>query len=72
MRVVAVAINWFQLVSIIMLSIQAAKITGEGLNCMDMSFNEAIKLYRDVYKRFEEIEKRPWGVEGAVIELTHR
>jgi len=39
---------------------------------MDMSFNEAIKVYRDVYKRFEKIEKRPWGVEGAVIELTHQ
>jgi len=39
---------------------------------MDMSFNNAIKLYRDVYKRFEQIEKRPWGVEGAVMELTHQ
>ena len=37
---------------------------------MDMSFNEAINLYRDVIKRFEQIEKRPWGVEGAVMELT--
>ena len=37
-----------------------------------MSFNEATKLYRDVYKRFEKIEKRPWGVEGAVMELTHQ
>ena len=39
---------------------------------MDMSFNEAIKLYRDIYKRFEKIEKRPWGIEGAVIELAHQ
>jgi len=39
---------------------------------MDMNFSEAIKLYRDVYKRFEKIEKRPWGVEGAVMELTHQ
>ena len=37
---------------------------------MEMSFNEAIDLYRSVYKRFEKIEKRPWGAEGAVIELA--
>ena len=37
---------------------------------MDMSFNEAVNLYRDVVRRFEKIEGRPWGVEGAVIELT--
>ena len=39
---------------------------------MDMSFNEAVKLYLDVVRRFEKIEKRPWGVEGAVMELTHQ
>jgi len=37
---------------------------------MDMTFNEAINLYRDVIKRFEKIEKRPWGAQGAVIELA--
>ena len=37
---------------------------------MDMSFNEAINLYRDIYKRFEKIEGRSWGAEGAVIELS--
>ena len=37
---------------------------------MDMSFNEAVNLYHDVIRRFEKIEKRPWGVEGAVMELT--
>lgn len=37
---------------------------------MDMSFQEAINLYRDIVKRFEKIEGRPWGAEGAVIELT--
>jgi NTP pyrophosphatase (non-canonical NTP hydrolase) len=37
---------------------------------MDMSFNEAVNLYRDVVRRFEKIEGRTWGVEGAVMELT--
>ena len=35
-----------------------------------MGFNEAVDLYRDIIRRFEKIEGRPWGVEGAVIELT--
>jgi len=35
-----------------------------------MSFNDAINLYRDVIRRFERIEGRPWGAEGAVIELA--
>ena len=39
---------------------------------MDMNFSEAISLYRDVVRRFEKIEGRPWGVEGAVMELTHQ
>ena len=39
---------------------------------MDMSFNDAVKLYLDVVRRFEKIEGRPWGVEGAVMELTHQ
>lgn len=37
---------------------------------MDMSFREAVNLYRDVVKRFEKIEGRPWGAEGAMIELS--
>jgi len=37
---------------------------------VDMSFQEAVDLYRDVIRRFEKIEKRPWGVEGAMMELT--
>jgi NTP pyrophosphatase (non-canonical NTP hydrolase) len=39
-------------------------------NNMDMSFQEAIKLYRDIITRFEKIEGRSWGIEGAIIELT--
>jgi len=41
-----------------------------GIFIMDMSFQEAVNLYRDVVKRFEKIEGRPWGVEGAIIELS--
>jgi NTP pyrophosphatase (non-canonical NTP hydrolase) len=36
----------------------------------DMTFREAIELFRNVYHRFEKIEGRPWGVEGATIELV--
>lgn len=36
----------------------------------EISFQDAIELYRDVYHRFEKIEGRPWGVEGATIELV--
>lgn len=36
----------------------------------EVSFHDAIELYRDVYHRFEKIEGRPWGVEGATIELV--
>ena len=35
----------------------------------DMTFQEAVDLFRSVYRRFEKIEQRPWGVEGATIEL---
>ncbi len=35
-----------------------------------ISFQDAIELYRNVYRRFEKIEGRPWGVEGATIELV--
>ncbi len=35
-----------------------------------MTFAAAIDLYRSIYKRFGAIEQRPWGAEGAVIELT--
>lgn len=35
----------------------------------NMTFREAIDLFRSVYRRFEKIEQRPWGVEGATIEL---
>jgi hypothetical protein len=35
----------------------------------EMTFSEAIALYRDIYHRFETIEGRPWGVEGAMMEL---
>ncbi len=36
----------------------------------DISFQEAIELYRDVYRRFEKIEGRPWKAEGTMIELV--
>lgn len=35
-----------------------------------MTFQQAITLYRNIYQRFEKIEGKPWGAEGAVIELT--
>ncbi len=35
----------------------------------EISFRDAISLYRDVYKQFEKIEGRQWGAEGAAIEL---
>lgn len=35
----------------------------------EMTFHEAIDLYRNIYHRFETIEGRSWGVEGAMIEL---
>lgn len=34
-----------------------------------MKFNEAIGLAKSVIERFEKIEEKPWGIEGAVIEL---
>jgi hypothetical protein len=36
----------------------------------EMTFREAIELFRTVYQRFEKIEGRPWGIEGAMIELV--
>jgi NTP pyrophosphatase (non-canonical NTP hydrolase) len=36
----------------------------------ELSFNDAINLYRSIYHRFEKIEGRSWGVEGAIIELV--
>ena len=35
----------------------------------EMTFREAIELFRRVYHRFEKIEGKPWGAEGATIEL---
>lgn len=35
-----------------------------------MTFQEAIDLYRDVYKRFKKVEYRQWGINGAMIELS--
>ena len=37
---------------------------------MGMSFQEAIELYRGIYHRFEKVEGKPWGVNGAMIELS--
>lgn len=35
---------------------------------MEMSFEEAVNLFRNIYHRFEKVEGRPWGVNGAMIE----
>ncbi len=35
-----------------------------------MTFQEAIGLYREVYKRFEKVEFKQWGINGAMIELS--
>ncbi len=35
----------------------------------EMTFREAIELFRKVYHRFEKIEGKPWGAEGAMIEI---
>lgn len=35
----------------------------------NISFQEVIKLTKDVILRFEKIEGRKWGAEGALIEL---
>lgn len=34
------------------------------------SFDDAIEEIRKSITRFQKIEGKPWGVEGAVIELT--
>lgn len=36
----------------------------------DVTFQEAIQLFRGIHQRFAKIEERPWGVEGAMIELV--
>ena len=36
----------------------------------DITFKEAIRLFQSIYPRFEKIQGRPWGVEGAMIELS--
>lgn len=36
----------------------------------DQSFKDAINDIRKSVSRFEKIEGKPWGVEGAVIELA--
>jgi NTP pyrophosphatase (non-canonical NTP hydrolase) len=35
----------------------------------DVSFQAAIELYRSICRRFEKVEGRSWGAEGATIEL---
>jgi NTP pyrophosphatase (non-canonical NTP hydrolase) len=35
----------------------------------DMSFNESVELAKSIIERFEKIEGKSWGAEGAVIEL---
>jgi hypothetical protein len=36
----------------------------------DISFKEAIELAKKIEERFKKIEGKPWGVEGAMIELS--
>lgn len=36
----------------------------------DQTFEDAIKEIRKSVARYQKIEGRPWGVEGAVIELA--
>lgn len=36
----------------------------------DQTFDDAIKATKKNIARFEKIEGKPWGVEGAVIELA--
>lgn len=36
----------------------------------EQTFNDAINETRKSIKRFQKIEGKPWGVEGAVIELS--
>ena len=36
----------------------------------EQSFNDALEQTRKSIQRFEKIEGKPWGVEGAVIELA--
>ena len=35
-----------------------------------MTFQNAIDLYRSIYRRYDKIYERKWGVEGAMIELS--
>ena len=35
-----------------------------------MTFNEAIDLAKSIIKRFENIEGKPWEIEGSMIELS--
>lgn len=35
----------------------------------ELSFKQAIKLAENVIERFEKIEEKKWGVEGAMIEM---
>ncbi|MBI4980319.1 hypothetical protein HZC30_02035 [Candidatus Woesearchaeota archaeon] len=35
-----------------------------------LSFKDAITLAESIITRFEKIEGKPWGAEGALIELT--
>ncbi len=35
-----------------------------------ISFTEAIELAKQIIRRFEKVEAKPWGVEGGMIELS--
>jgi NTP pyrophosphatase (non-canonical NTP hydrolase) len=36
----------------------------------ELTMQDAIERYRGLCRRFEKIERRPWGLEGAMIELS--
>ncbi len=35
-----------------------------------LTFQEMVELNRKVIKKFEEVEQKPWGIEGSMIELA--
>ncbi|WP_322170860.1 hypothetical protein [Acutalibacter caecimuris] len=37
---------------------------------MGKTFAEMQNMYRDIVRRFREIEGKPWQAQGAMIELT--
>lgn len=36
----------------------------------ELTFRAAIEMTQAIFRRFEKVEQRPWGVEGSMIELS--